>query len=178
MSGQIRPKIELGLLNIDKKIFVWRWFRAWWYASNMLLKDVVREAGTNLPCHGPGEWLSFWHVASKQFWFCPWTTLAFFHLKTALLSPPRQAHSQVEALKPGLQHHLSQLMRLWYLSNRRPAKAQVSLRIHAVSLEPLLFAHIQYGSRRKIWPKIRHLAPLDGCVCAFKERVYGGRKVP
>ena len=24
----------------------------------------------------------------------------------------------------------------------------------------------------------RHLAPLDGCACAFEERVYGGWKVP
>ena len=27
------------------------------------------ELGTNLP--GPGEWLSFWSVTSKQFWFWP-----------------------------------------------------------------------------------------------------------
>ena len=35
---------------------------------------------------------------------------------------------------------MSQLMRLWYLSHRRTAKAQVRLR-----------AHIKYGSRRRIW---------------------------
>ena len=40
----------------------------------------------------------------------------------------------------------SQLMRLWYLSHRRPTKAQVSLRIRAVSPEPSLFAHMKYGS--------------------------------
>ena len=74
--------------------------------------------------------------------------------------------------------NLSQLMRLWYLSHRRPAKAQASLRIRAVSPEPSLFAHIKYGSRRRIRIKIRHLAPLDGCTCAFEEWVYGGRKVP
>ena len=75
--------------------------------------------------------------------------------------------------------YMSQLMRLWYLSHtRRPAKAQASLRICAVSLEPSLVAHIKYGSRRRIRPKIRHLAPSDGCACAFDERVYGGRKVP
>ena len=38
--------------------------------------------------------------------------------------------------------HLSYLMRLWYLSHRRPVKAQVSLCICAVSPEPLLFAHM------------------------------------
>ena len=73
---------------------------------------------------------------------------------------------------------MSQLMRLWYLSHRRPAKAQASLRIRAVSPEPSLFAHIKYGSRQMVWPKLRHLAPLDGCACTFEEWVYGGRKVP
>ena len=72
---------------------------------------------------------------------------------------------------------LSQLMRLWYLSHRRPAKAQASLRICAVSPEPSQFAHREYGSSRRVRPKIRHLAPLDGCAYAFEERVYGGRKV-
>ena len=73
---------------------------------------------------------------------------------------------------------MSQLLRLWYLSHRRPAKAQASLRIRAVWSEPSLFAHMKYGSRRRIWPKIRLLALLNGCACAFEEWVYGGRKVP
>ena len=73
---------------------------------------------------------------------------------------------------------MSQLIRLWYLSHRRPEKAQASLRIHAVSPEPSLFAHMKYGTKRRVRPKIRHLAPLDGCVCAFEEWVYGGRKEP
>ena len=37
---------------------------------------------------------------------------------------------------------MSQLMRLWYLSHRRPAMAQASLHICTVSPEPSLFAHI------------------------------------
>ena len=75
---------------------------------------------------------------------------------------------------------MSQLMRLWYLSHRWPSKVQVSLYIWAVSPEPSLFAHMKYGSRRRVRQKIRHLAPLplDGCACAFEEFVYGGRKVP
>ena len=44
--------------------------------------------------------------------------------------------------------------------------------------EPLLFAHMKYGSRRRVWPNIRHLAPLNGCACVFKEWVYWGWKVP
>ena len=75
--------------------------------------------------------------------------------------------------------NLSQLMRLWYLSHRWPAKAKVSLRICAVLPEPLLFTDMKYGSRRRVRPKIRrHLAPLDVCACAFEEWVYGGWKVP
>ena len=37
-----------------------------------------------------------------------------------------------------------QLMRLWYLSHRRPAKALASLRIRTVSPEPSQFAHMKY----------------------------------
>ena len=55
-------------------------------------------------------------------------------------------------------YHTSQLMRLWYLSHRRPSKAKASLRIRAVSPEPSLFAHTKYRSRRRVRPKIRRLA--------------------
>ena len=44
-------------------------------------------------------------------------------------------------------------MRLWYLSHRRPAKVQASLRIHAVSPEPSPVAHMKYGNRRSVRPK-------------------------
>ena len=74
--------------------------------------------------------------------------------------------------------YLSQLIRLWYLSHWRPAKAQASLRIRAVSPEPSLFAHMKYGSRRSVQLKIRHLTLLDGCACALQYRVYGRQKVP
>ena len=73
---------------------------------------------------------------------------------------------------------MSQLMRLWYLSHRQPAKTQASLRIRAVSPEPSLFALIKYGNRQRVRPKIRHLAPLNGCAYVFEEWVYGGQKVP
>ena len=66
---------------------------------------------------------------------------------------------------------MSQPMRLWYLSYRRPAKAQASLRICAVSPEPSLFANMKYGIRWRGRAKIRHLAPLDGCACTFEEWV-------
>ena len=74
-----------------------------------------------------------------------------------------RSHSSVESLlHMDWRTHLSQLTRLWYLSHRRPAKAQVSLRISAVSPEPSLFAHIKYRSRRRVRPK-------DGCTCVFEE---------
>ena len=57
---------------------------------------------------------------------------------------------------------------LLLLSHRRPAKTQLSLCIRAFSPEPPMFAHMKYGSRRRGQPKIRHLAPLDGCACAFE----------
>ena len=64
------------------------------------------------------------------------------------------------------------------LSHRQPAKAQVSLCTRTVSPEHSLFAHTKYGSIQRVRPKIRHLAPLEGCVCAFEEWVYGGQNVP
>ena len=75
-------------------------------------------------------------------------------------------------------YNLSRLMKLWFLSHSWPAKAQVSLCIRTVSPEPSLFAHMKYENRRRVRPKIRHLAPLDDCTCAFEEWVYGGQKLP
>ena len=63
-------------------------------------------------------------------------------------------------------------MRLWYLSHRRPAKAQASLRIRSVSPEPSLFAHMNYGSSRRVRPNSKHLAPLYGCACVLEEWIY------
>ena len=60
-------------------------------------------------------------------------------------------------------------MRFWYLSHRRPVKAQASLRIRAVMLESLLFAHMKYGSRGRVQSKIIHLAPLDDCAYEIEE---------
>ena len=67
-------------------------------------------------------------------------------------------------------------MRLWYLSHKRPVKAQLSLRIRPVSPEPLLLTHMKNGSRQGVRPKLRHLAPLDSCTCMFEEWVYRGWK--
>ena len=71
-----------------------------------------------------------------------------------------------DMLSESFNTYFSQLMRLSYLSHRRPAKAQASLRVCA---EPSLFAHMKYGSRQRNRPKFRHLAPLNGCACAVEE---------
>ena len=62
-------------------------------------------------------------------------------------------------------------MRLWYLSHRRPAKAQASLRIRAVSPEPSLFAHMKYRSRRRVRSKNQTSSPtgMAGHACLKNE---------
>ena len=64
-------------------------------------------------------------------------------------------------------------MRLWYLPHMRPAKAQASLRIRAVSPEPSLFAYMKYGSRRRVQPKSD--IKLHRMAAAIEEWVYEGR---
>ena len=89
-------------------------------------------------------------------------------------------HTRIDHQPILFEEYLSQLMRLWYLSQRQPAKVQASLHIRAVSVspEPSLVAHLKYGSRRRVRPNIKHLALLDGCTCTFEEWVYRGWKVP
>ena len=110
---------------------------------------------TKLILAGPTEWSG---------WFCSCLSIQSI-IKTPLVDV-------------SWKDKMSQLMKLWYLSHRRPAKAQASLRICAVSPEPSLFAHIKYGSKRMVRRKIRHLASVDDCACTFEKWVYGGRKEP
>ena len=63
---------------------------------------------------------------------------------------------------------LDRVKRMRYLSPRRAAKVQASLRIRAVSLEPPLLAHISSESRGTFGEKARSLAPLNGWACAVK----------
>ena len=50
-------------------------------------------------------------------------------------------------------------MRLWYLSHRKPAKAQASLHIPAVSPEPSLFAHVSVEVEERSDQKLDILSP-------------------
>ena len=43
-----------------------------------------------------------------------------------------------------------------------PAHPRILTRAFAVRTQ-------KYGSRRRVRPKLIHLAPLDGCACAFEE---------
>ena len=51
---------------------------------------------------------------------------------------------QPTVLQGSTHHNLSQLTRLWYLSRKRPVKAQARLRIRAVSAKHSLFADTNY----------------------------------
>ena len=64
--------------------------------------------------------------------------------------------------------HMDRVKRIWYLSHIWAAKVQASLRIRAVSPEPLLLAHISSESRGTFRQKARSLAPLNGWACAVK----------
>ena len=65
-------------------------------------------------------------------------------------------------------HHMDRVKRIWYLSPMRAAKVQASLRIRAVSPEPLLLAHTSSESRGTFRQKARFLALLNGWACAVK----------
>ena len=102
--------------------------------------------------------------------------LSLRRTKSAIISGVKQYHRKIGMVQDTLKLmpktmspkvYLSQLMRLWYLSHRDQRLRR------AFSSEPSLFAYTKYGSRRKVWPKIRHLAPLDGCACVFEGWVTG-----
>ena len=63
---------------------------------------------------------------------------------------------------------MGHVKRIWYLSPMRAAKVQASLRICAVSPEPLLLAHTSSESRGTFRQKASSLAPLNGWACAVK----------
>ena len=65
-------------------------------------------------------------------------------------------------------YNMGRAKRIWYLSPMRAAKVQASLRIRAVSPEPLLLAHTSSESRGTYRQKARSLAPLNGWACAVK----------
>ena len=63
---------------------------------------------------------------------------------------------------------MDRVKRIWYLSPMRAAKVQASLRIRAVSPEPLLLAHTSGESRGTFRQKTRSLTPLNGWTCAVE----------
>ena len=67
-----------------------------------------------------------------------------------------------------LLYDMGRVKRIWYLSPMRAAKVQASLRIRAVSPEPLLLAHTSSELRGTFRQKARSLAPLNGWACAVE----------
>ena len=65
-------------------------------------------------------------------------------------------------------HQMGRVKRLWYLSPMRAVKVQASLRIRAVTPEPLLLAHKSSESSGTFRQKARSLAPLNAWACAVK----------
>ena len=63
---------------------------------------------------------------------------------------------------------MDRVKRIWYLLPMRAAKVQASMRIRAVSPEPLLLAHTSSESRGTFRQKAKSLAPLNGWACAVK----------
>ena len=61
---------------------------------------------------------------------------------------------------------MDRVKRIWYLSPRRAAKVQASIR--AGSPEPSLLAHTSSESRGTFRQKARSVAPLNGWACAVK----------
>ena len=71
-------------------------------------------------------------------------------------------------LSKSTSRHMGRVKRIRYLSPVRAAKVPASLRIRAVSPEPLLLAHTSSESRVTFRQKARSLAPLNGWACAVK----------
>ena len=97
------------------------------------------------------------YLINMNLWLYDSALLMFFYIcHRSFLDFTRTANTV--AFAGGLKHvQMSQFMRLWYFSHRRLAKAQASLPIRAVSLEPSLFAHMKYSSRWRVGQKLRHL---------------------
>ena len=96
-------------------------------------------------------------------------------LKKPLHMVPRSFTFGVVAVAnmPICDHNMDHVKRIWYLSPMRAAKVLASLRMRAVSPEPLLLAHTSSESRDPFRQKARSLAPLNGWACALKICVDG-----
>ena len=68
-----------------------------------------------------------------------------------------------------LQEQTNQLIRVWYISHFRAAKAQASLRICTGSSEPSHLAFAKQEHRRRLMSISRLIVPLDCCACMFEE---------
>ena len=68
-------------------------------------------------------------------------------------------------IREGQGSEMRQFMRLWYLSHRRPARAQASLRRYPRSLARAFAVHTHEMWKQTKGPaKNQTSAPLDGCA--------------
>ena len=88
-----------------------------------------------------------------------------FELSNSIVSHQAAFEKGASSWDFGTYHTGDQQRLRWDCASAQPAR----LCICTASPEPSLFAHIKYGNRRRVRSKIRHLAPLDGCVCEFTE---------
>ena len=57
--------------------------------------------------------------------------------------------------------------KIWYLSHRREAKAQMGMHIYPILPEPSMHAHIEKRHTGLFRAEFTALAPLDSCACMF-----------
>ena len=100
-------QVPIANTNIHKCSFFPQTIRDWNHFQTLLspLLKVLRmvllssllwwELGTNLPGHGPGEWLSFWRVTSKHFWFWYRSRHILSVLRYTPAPPPHLAYIQI-----------------------------------------------------------------------------------
>ena len=92
-----------------------------------------------------------------------------FEARLFLKNPPPPAPRQkIKSSTHWKENELGRVKRILYLSPMRAAKVQASLRIRAVSPEPLLLAHTSSESRGTFRQKTRSLALLNCLACAVK----------
>ena len=118
------------------------------------------------------DWVDAHRCGHRFFcWFCP--ALAHYQSPRA----PTQISEEskgicVFSIRASSWDHVVLITKVTSEGSGEPA----NLRSLATAFAVCTHEVSQYGSRQKVQPKIGHLVPLDGCVCASEEWVYGGQK--
>ena len=127
---------------------------------NKLFRDVPKTCTQIAKLVDPDQSFGPAHTVNSLIWVhtvCPSLPVPIPRVFMAFLQKTWSVAVAVACRR--MIYEMSQLMRLWYLSHRRPGKAQASLCTRTVSPEPSLFAHMKYWSRRRVLPKIMTSSP-------------------